>query len=919
MADDTTKKTTEGTEELADATKKQADALKQVTQSARPATRALNSWNMETDAAIGNQERLADIIRQETEAIKAQVREMGSLNMQIRDVSGSVQGFMGNLKRQMTVSHQYNRLLKQMREGQKDYTASIQLSSSELGKASAQGQKHIDALNDAYIEARMRAAEYGIEAQELEAHTRELHGAFGSQLQAMGDVGAGLNRLQKSTFAFSRFMGVDYSEAVRHIDDRLMHSTKTLEEVRKETLMVAKSADTYSNNLKKLGKRALQTGNITKQGFLKIIQEIGAEFKGGKFAAEEFAKSTELFLVAGKKHGLTPAEAKQMASGFGKVISQMGQAQSIFGINTAQMFGSMLSDIGKIQDENLRKRLGYYAKRQEEQGALNILDLRGIAAAVRGSKEGTAMLLQTIEKFNLPENTLRAVVGEVMGPEQQHLTDLMVEQMRSGELRKKFEAESLQKTAEGKKVAEQQAKVWEKDLYTMVKEGATATDQRYKLIRSIEEFKGKMMEWLNKYWIFIAAAQSAQTISSLFSRGGMLSGLLGKKGTEVAGAAGAAGKLGFAAKGLGVAAAGYGGYQYGKFLEKSLGESIAAGKAEHDLGLFSIKRREGVEGEDATRIAAAMGKDKTFSNYLALKLEDTNLLASKTMKEGWEDFRENVVRIRGAVTEAHKQTYKQRQKQIEDSKKNWKKLSKSQKELIRKSEQQNKQLKRFIEKGTMSEAEKKKSDLEHAKVQKETLLDMAKKIQKEETAKDFTKAGFSRYIEDLVVSTGNVFLRKGNVGEAVNALMKSKEGARLIEKSGKSEEEVRSMLFKAILKRKVMGSEYKATELQTKTERMEEAQRIYKAGAKLVDPAMVRTHAAMAEEMRQKSTEQALKLDIGTIDTGGASKEIIAKVGTDNSIEATFPATKLKIRGKDQVKVHNNHEALNRAKKPPVG
>jgi len=916
--DDTTKKTTEGTEDLAKATQKQADAMKQMTQSTRPATKALNSWNLETDAAIGNQERLADVIRQETDEIKKQVKEMGSLNMQVKDISGSIQGFMGNLKRHMSVSHQYNRLLKQMREGQKDYTASLQLSTSELGKASAQSQKHIDALNDAYIEARMRAAEYGLEAQEVEAHTRELHGAFGAQLQAMGNVGVELKKLQKSTFAFSRFMGIDYSESVRHIDDRLMHSTKTLEEVRQETLLVAKSADTYANNLKKLGKRALQTGNITKQGFLKIIQEIGSEFKSGKFAAEGFAKSTALFLEVGKKHGMTPEEAKQMATGFGKVISQMGSAQSIFGIKTAQVFGNMLTNIGQIQDENLRKRLGYYAKRQEEQGALNILDLRGIAAAVKGSSEGINMLLGSLEKLNLPENALRAIVGEMVGPEQQHLADLLVEQIRSGELRKGFEKESLAHSKKGGEEAELQTAIWEKDLYTMVKEGATATDQRYKAIRAIEEFKGKMLAWLDKYWIFIVAAQSAQTISSLFGRGGMLSGLLGRGGagaasTAATGAAGA-GRMALAGKALGVAGAAYTGWNVGKWLNTKVGEDIASGQFSHHMG-------EQAQGN----LTALMGKDRTLANFLSMKLMEGGGGSAEGFtvnKEGWEDLKENTVRIRGAVTEAHKQTYKQRQKQINDAKRDWKKLDKNQRKQIEKAEEQNKQLKRFIEKGSMSDAEKKAYDKEQTKLLSKDFIENANKLKKEETGKDFTKEGFQNYIEDFVGMTGRV-TGPANIQVAVDALMKSKEGMRIVKKAKKgkaveSEADVRKILAQAILKRRA-GGLWTPTSKQTKTEKMEEAQNIYGKiqKGKIVDPYTLRAAAEWQEKIRQQSSEKALKLDIGTVDTG-AAKEVVAKVGADNSIEATFPATRLKIRGKDSVKVNNNHEALNRAKKPPV-
>ena len=914
MADDTpkppSKQTIEGTEKLTDATEKQADAFHAVTQSARPATQSLNAWNIATQAAIRNQETLADTIQKETEAIKQQAQEMSSLNMQVRDLSGSFQGFMGTMKRQMTISHQYNRALKHIQEGQKAYTSSIQASTSELGKASAQSQKHVDALNDAYIQARKTAGEYTVDAEKLKAHTTELHAAFAGQLGMMGDVRGELLKLQKSSFIFSKFMGVDYSESVRYMNERFMNSTKTIDEVRQETIMVAKAADDYSNKLKTLGKRAQQSGSMTREGFLNVIKQIQQEFKGGMFAAEGFAKSTVNLSIAAKKAGMTGKEQEQLAVGFGKMLKNLGSFQSVFGVKVAQRLGEMLKNVDQIQDERLKKRLMPYAK-QAEEGRLNIMDLSALISASEGSNEGLAMLsgiLGDLGKKN-PE-ILRVLAAESSG-QNQYLADLLANQLKSGEIEENFRKQAAKESKGGKDKRKKEVMTAEKSMAALVKQGHTSTRARDKIIRAVERFRQEAMAMINKYFPLFVAAQALGSLRGLRGGAGGVPGAAGRATGAAGRAAGAVGRGGRLARAggalqrgvgrirgaaggsfLGAAGAAYGGYELSQQILHStwLSEQLKKGGGVQTGGAQTDLQKQLAQAKNVQQMSYAMFFHAMGKKYF-----------KPTEK---------------AITDSDRKRHKDAIIRIKQARARWDKLSPAKKKEIKKLEDSNFELGQRIEKADEKrDKAREKWGAKRAKYAQENMVSRAKRL-------DVAKLGAEKSVEKLVTQMrmGGKLVERPS--EVISGFLSTKEGRQFVAKSGKSEEEIKRMMMERVVDLrarqslvldKASAEKYHKRQQGKDPETMRrmaimERYKEHQAGRIKMDPALV----TATEEMMERWREEALKSNELSVNIKHDDKPAEAsKLTADGKIRAYVTGSWIDIdtkhvsQGSDQYKMRN--------------
>lgn len=778
MADDGIKKS----QDLKRAANEATASTNQLSDAVKANIDALNSWDLETGQSINQQNALIGTLRDSIQEIKNSAKEIGSLRGQFRDITGAVSGFAQQLKRSISLSNTYNTLLSEMRKGQEVYSRSLEASTAKIGKASAESQRHIDALHEAYYDAKIRAAEYGLEVDQLVQHTDELHAAFATQLSAMGNQAHELRGLQKETFLFSRFMGTSYQQTLQLIDSRLQGSTKTLEGVRKELMVVAREADKWTRKLQTMGKEALKTGNVTREGYLRILQEIQGEFRGGMFAAEGFAKSTGKMLEAAKKAGFTPQEAEAMASGFGKFIKQLGSAQSYWGLRVAQQFGGMLKNIEEIQDESLKKRLEPYAKKVLAGNQLNIVDLQAIVGASQGSAEGIRMLLETFRTSGMSPDVMRTILGEAMGPGQQHIADQMAKFIQSGQAEKAFALiDKNDKEAQAQR--DKQMDFWKKDLEQLMKEGHTSTKIQYQTAKDIHALKTKTIAFMEKYPLMMAAIMGgAQLAGGLLGKG---LGLLGAKmglGAAGAGAAGGAGGIGAAGAGaagagagtalLGVGVAAAGGYAAGRWLDKYIGGKLATGEGSIQLG-----------------------KDKTLSNW-------ASLLAYS------DETRKEITRIRGGITDAHRKEYEQLKKQTKWARANWHKLDDSTKENIKAAESRMKDLGKKIQAYTLSPEDEKQYAKERVELQTKQLTDAWNRIQKETRKDDFDNASKTQnYIRDLIKMGGRSMM-VGDPSKAIGALEKSGAISTIAKKSQLSEAIVRKMVLRAMAEMRFGGYQY---------------------------------------------------------------------------------------------------------------
>lgn len=861
-------------------TKTTTEQVEAHTKAVKADTDALGAWEFETAQADRTQKSFLGTLRSEVQEIKNAAKEIGSFKSQITDLSSATQSYLYHLKNQISFSHQYSVLLDEMREGQKNFSKSLLASTNQIGVASAQSQRHIDALHDAYAAATRTAGEYGLEAEELKSHARDLASAFASQLGAMNDQGGALAKLQKDTFLFSKFMGVDLREATELVNDRLQNSTKSLGEVRKEIMVVAREADNWTKKLQSMGAEALRTGNVTREGFLRVIKEIQGEFRGGMFAAEGFARATGGLLEEAKKRGFTPAEAQTMATGFGKFIKDLGSSQNFFGIRTAQVFGNMLRDINSIQDEKLKKRLERYAKKVEAGTELNIIDLQAIAGATAGSSEGIKMLLKEFKTSGMSPDVMRSVMGQAMGPGQQHLADAIVDMVQAGDMEKAFETID-QGNEDQKKQQEEQLDFWKKDLEQLIKEGHTAEKIQYQTIQEIHKMRMKIEAFINQYpMLMMGIMAAAQVGGGLLGKvGGALLGRVGMGAAPAAGSmmggGGALAGAGAVTAVTGVAVAAVGGIVAGRMLDKWVGEKIAEG--------------------DRT-METRMGKQKELSTFLALSFHDALYGSSAIVSHQILDFQ-------GEVSQAQRDQYYQNKKQIEWAEKNWKTLDETKKREISHMKIQNDSMRDLVEK-PIDTAALQLNNLMLVQDQEEALTKAWGKIQAQTIGKTLTsQEAMQDYLREFVASAGNKFMMRGDPTQAIAALEKTDFFKQLqLQSGGMAKENITSMLIKAMAERRFATGRTTEAGLTKEQREIRVAARMREVMAgeegKKFSPELISAVKGLVEARDKAREERANALQLEIVGGTGPEKEATREPG--GTVTIPVPQTAVRVSPKAQ-------------------
>jgi hypothetical protein len=766
------------TQDLTKATKEAKGAVEEFQGAVKANIENLGAWDTETGQVTSANQALIETLREEADALAKSASQVGSLKNQFTQVTGAARGFINQIAQAVSVGNTYNLLLNEMRQGQETYSKSLITSTAKLGQASAESQRQIDTLHNSYYDAKVRAAEYGLEVDELKKHTEELHSSFAAQIDAMGSNTAVLNKLQKTTFTFSRFMGTSYSQAVQLMNDRMQTSNKTLEEVREEMVYVAREADNWTKKVQTMGDKMQQTGNVTRQGFLKVMEDIRSQFRGGMFDAKTFAKATgDVFEIA-KKSGLTPEETQAMATGLGKVIKEMGSMNSIFGARSAQVFGSMLDDLEQIQDETLRKRLEPYAKKFEQTGQLNILDLKAISAATQGSAEGIKILAREMRQANWSPDVMRAEFGRVLGEGQQHIADRLAEMVQAGTVEKDADKVIKAKSKESAETQKKQLDFWEKSLDQLMKEGATATKIQYQTVKELHEFKVKTLAFFEKYPLMMAAVMGgAQMLGGLASKG--LGALFGRTAAASGGTSAltaSVGSAGLGATAVGVGTAGLAGYMAGTYLDEKIGEYLAEDRETGKL----------------------LGKDKTLANLIAIKA-GTDLTAKE------------ITRIRGVWNEKKQKELEMLETRIKWAKKNWHKLDESTKRQIKAAEKRAKDLKEHRDKFTRTEEEKRRYDQRVTNDKIQDLIDNFQVTVGGEGVGFKGRKDVKKYIENLVADTG--FGKMHDPVATMKALEKKGVISDLAKRAGVESPEIKKMFMQTMAKLAIGGGQAATLEL----------------------------------------------------------------------------------------------------------
>ena len=575
-------------------------------------------------AATQEQEKWTVAIKSSVAELAEQARQIGSWRSQLKDATGALGAFANQMKQSISLTGIHTQALKEFRQGSEAYSASLNLSTASMGKASGEAQKYMDAIHDAYVDARNVAGDYGMEVEKVREVSTNLQKTFGSQLGAMDNQSKALVRLQKETVIFSRLTGIDTGEAIQRMDERLSASGKTLDGVRVEMLEVSKVIDDYKIKLRALGKEAQLTGSLTAKDFLGVMKEVRSQFRQGIFDAGAFSKSLTFIGIEGKKAGFTREEMKSTVSGLGKVISSMSDMSSYWGVNAAQMLQNMGKEIEASGNEALMKRLKF----ARESDVAPVQQLKLIMGAMKGTALGQGLIYKslrtTLDKSQLQEVTEKASGGDAWQAQ------MMTRMIASGEAEKMALDTAKMSEEERKKAAAEFASPME----NLAKAAATATDARHLAAKKLYEYQQKILGWMEKYPYMMAAIMAG---AQLVGGGGGL-GLLAKGaggiGSLLTGGSGLAATI--AAGIVAVPAAAVAGWVAGGVLDKAVG------------GVISENASEGTRN--------MMGSDKTISNWLASNDTGRAILEASPIgrflkattsfnKTGWKMLQDNTFRI----------------------------------------------------------------------------------------------------------------------------------------------------------------------------------------------------------------------------------------------------------------------------------
>ncbi len=873
-------------------------AQKELTASVRPAVGTLRSWNLETDEAIRKQQTLAQTIKDETQAIIAQARQVGSLQSQFRSLSGAIQSNLTAIQQHVSICGVYNKLLDEMRTGQKAFTASLMASTANIGQATAEADKIMYAYRDAMASARVMAGKLGVDYRELQGVTKTLTQEFASQIAATGRHTQALEGLRDEVVYFSKFMRVDYAQTIEHVRTRMMSSNMTLKQTRREMRAVAFQADLWTRSIQKMGREAGITGKLTRKHFYEALKSIREEFKGGLFDEKLFAAATRKILEHARRARLTPDEARQTVSIFGRAARQMQDFGTIFGARAAQTVGAMMQDLSQIKDEALRARLKPYEAVFKE-GRASILDLQAVLGATRGTELQFDIMIKTLQ--NLPPVMRRVVLGHWAGPGKQFLADTL---LRAFEANKFDEMRELMGIGTKKSTDERakQLDVFEASYKELIAQGHSTGSITHLAAKTTYEWQQKVWAWLEKYPALMAAILGGtQLVSGL--AGGLIQGLIARKlllagvttaATTTATTAATTTAGGLLGKGMVLARLMS---AVGPILQVALPAAAAAGG--YYLGTKIDKWMGGMANLTAQQQALA-GKDLYYSGFIASDMLSSKIgravgdtvvgifspqfaLTNKFNEAGWKDIVENTVRVRGVLTENHKKLYAQNQKRIAFAKANWGKLNDAQKEQIRKLETQNGHLKRFIDKRTMSTAQKKSYDRALQGRQTKDILDA---FARGGIITGETPAERARSMAQQVVSMAGRRVVTYDPQAALQRALADPRTQAALAQAGVTRQQFQSQFMLEVARRRFTQFHFEKPEERRRATIAEIQKWMKGPQARMASPEMMRAITSYLEQLRQQRGAeggQRISLNVSGDEAAGAAPDVA--VGADGTVK----------------------------------
>jgi len=696
-------------------------------------------------------ESLDDVLREQIDSIKKAAAQVGSLQSQFHDAGGALTSFLGKLKQTISVTNVYNRMMEEMRQGQKAFAASAYATTDAIGTAGKQSQRFVDAVHDAYANARDVAAEYGLEVEKVRQVSTDLMDRFKGQLAAQADMSGSLSTLTKDTIKWANFMGVDAAHAAEFLENRMRFSNKTIGEAQREMLGVARQADMLTQSLNKLGDRFMKTGRISRQEFIGIIKNMQGEFQHGVMDAEAYSAAVVKSIEGAAKAGMTSSEQAAVAGGFGRLMSSLQKVDNVFAMRMASNIDAMEGRLDQITNQQTRKRVEAVLERTK--GEADITRWRELVGAMRGDSQASRMILDDLVKAtNGNYGQLTAYMQNVAGMEP-YMAGTLTELIATHKLQDSM-AKVTPKTKEEEEQHREQLDVFKTKFDDLMKAGYTPQSLQYQMAKKMYEVQQKLYKLLeNNPILLMGILAGVQLVAArlLFGGGGAGGGLLSKIfgggaaaapalapaagamapaiGAPAAAVAPTAAKVGFGSRILGAGGALLGGVKTvagglllgkvitdaitGAFSAKTTQGAILGGisgitgvtfgrqidkSVGKWMGLGETAKRPELGGKDSS-ISGALSRNELFgavADVGAQWAQGLGNIFGFDVGLGKGAYTGPISRVRGMATPETEKESKLLTASIEKARKNWDKLSPVQRDYIEKQEKYNEQLKHHI-------------------------------------------------------------------------------------------------------------------------------------------------------------------------------------------------------------------------------
>jgi hypothetical protein len=484
---------------------KQQQAVAALNQELLPSADKIANLDRRNKEAAQSTETLTGALKEQYTAMRQQYEQYTSLNGMVKQAGTAVSGYASKLGNLLSIQGHYQRRLDMIRQAQDMNTKSMLNTTASTEKASKNMQRYLNDIKQSHFHAAEMVGKYNISMEESSKIQKDIRAKFGTQMGAYKDLTKTTRHLAESTIILSKSFGVDASEATDYMQERLQVTNKTLKEVERESFLVAKAVDKYTQSLQKNGQEALRTAKFTKQQLVAAIRDANKQFSVGQFDAAAYASM--LGPLAAKFQSqmkATNAETQLFVQGVARMMGNLQDADlgNLFGIQGAQ---DLIHDLdanmdkldAKTRDRVLARKKYIAEKRAGGENISEVQELRMMIEASRGSAYMMEAVMKKMQAVGNPE--VRARLMEESG-----LKGATASQFMAGEFGEKgVGAQGLAQAHKDRKNEHKEAQAWRKKLSDSAKKQQTPREAADKAVLKIYNTLTKIETWL-KYSLMAA-------------------------------------------------------------------------------------------------------------------------------------------------------------------------------------------------------------------------------------------------------------------------------------------------------------------------------------------------------------------------------------------------------------------------------